>query len=75
MLFSKKSRTFKKEENSKAESVAEKGTKKCTQTSLELTLAFSEVVKAEIRWALNSALKRNSNGQNANISTPLKLCF
>ena len=49
--------------------------KKCTQTSLELTLAFSEVVKAEIRWALDSALRRNSNGQNANISTPLKLCF
>ena len=43
--------------------------------SLELTLAFSEVAKAEIRWALDSALKRNSNSHNANISTPMKLCF
>ena len=41
--FFKKSRAVEKEENNKAESVAEKGPKKCTQMP-----ASSEVAKAEI---------------------------
>ena len=73
--FVRKSRTAEKEENNKAESVAEKGLKKCTQTSLELTLASSEVAKGEIRWALDSVLKGNSNNQNANISTLFEFIF
>ena len=59
LCFFDNSRTVEKEENSKAESVAEKGPKKCTKTSLELTLAFSEVAKSEIKCALDSVLKRN----------------
>ena len=50
---------WKGRENRKAESVSEKGPKKCTQTSLELTLAFSEVAKSEIKYPLDSVLKRN----------------
>ena len=40
--FFKKSRTVEKEGNNKAASFAEKGPKKCTQTSVELTFASSE---------------------------------
>ena len=73
--FFKKSRTVEKEENNKPESVAGKGPEKCTQTSLELTLASSEVARAEIRKSLDSVLKGNSNNQNANISTLFEVMF
>jgi len=46
----------------------QKCTQKCTQKSLELTVASSEVIKAEIRWTLDNVIKGNSNNQNANIS-------
>ena len=79
MFFFKKSKTVEKEEDKKAESVSVKDRKKCTQTSLELTLAYSEVAKAEIRWTfdsdIDSVLKGNSNNQNANISTLFEIMF
>ena len=56
-------------------SVADKGPKKCTQTSLELTLASSEIAKTEIRWVLDSVLEGNLNNQNANISTIFEVMF
>ena len=61
LQIEKELRTVERQENKKPESIAEKGPKKCTQISLELTFASSEVAKAEFRWA--------SNDQNASIST------
>ena len=42
---------------------------------VESTLASSEVAKTEIRWALDSVLKGNSNNQNSNISTLFGVMF
>ena len=74
-FFQKSQEHLKRKRIAKLNQLLKKVRKSAPKRVLELTLAFSEVVKAEIRWALDSALKRNSNGQNANISTPLKLCF
>ena len=69
--FFKKSRTVEKEGNNKAASFAEKGPKKCTQTSVELTFASSEVANAEIRWTVFS-----KETQTFKTSVPsFKLCF
>ena len=49
--------------------------KKDTQQTLELTIASSDVIKAEIRWAIDSVLKGNSNNQNKNTNNLLKVMF
>ena len=43
--------------------------------TLELTVTKSQTLSAEIRWALQSILKRHSNNSSSNISPLFKIMF
>ena len=62
-------------ESSAGSSSNEKDQTHKTQQTLELTLATSDVTKAEIRWTVDNILKGNSNNQKLDANDLFKTTF